>query len=447
MSDKHDPKSPADAPEQEEIDIQSYLIHGRHFTEKWDFRHHIIPPQSSSVTYRLDGTARGAKGFAEYGSGQGSKQEPIYIYDRLDEPTRGMLEDELATVEGGEVAVAFATGMAAVSAALGVLLKSGDQVIAHRALYGCTYSLLQNWYPRLGIDAVFTDLHDPATLEAVITEATRVVYFETPVNPTLEILDIGGLQKVVAKHNLTRAPEDRIRIVVDNTFSTPFCQRPLQLGADLVVHSLTKNIGGFGTDMGGVVIGPAELEGQLLLYRKDFGGALAPKSAWPMLVYGLPTLPLRVKQQMQTAYEVARFLRGQPRVTLVRFPGLEDHPDYALAKRQMRDPSGAFAPANMIYFEVEEDEVDSDGWAATPTRTVQLVDWIAQNAYTITLAVSLGQLRTLIENPGAMTHAALDEAGRKRAGIRPNAVRLSIGIEAAADLIRDLKRAFAQLED
>ncbi|MDF1561605.1 MAG: PLP-dependent transferase [Deltaproteobacteria bacterium] len=438
MTDKKPLPGPPDIPEG--VDVQSFLIHGRHFTEKWDFKHHIIPPQSSSVTYRLDDTQRGAKGFAEYASGEGSKAEPIYIYDRLDEPTRGMLEDELAAVEGGDVAVAFATGMAAISAALGVVLQSGNSVVAHRTLYGCTYSLLTGWYPKLNIEARLVDVRDAAALRGAIDETTRAVYFETPVNPTLELIDIGAVRALVDEINAGRAEEERIWIIVDNTFATPFCQRPIELGSDIIVHSLTKNIGGYGTDMGGVVIAPHALEGQLLLYRKDFGGALAPKSAWPILVYGLPTLPMRLERQMKTAFEVARFLRGHPRVTVLRYPGLEDHPDYQLAKKQMRDPHGNFAPSNMIYFEIAEED------AADPKNTVKAVDWMAKHAYTLTLAVSLGQLRTLIEHPGAMTHAAIDAEGKKKAGIPPNAVRLSIGIEAAADIIRDLEQGLAQIE-
>ncbi len=414
----------------------SFLIHGRHFTEKWDFRHHIIPPQSSSVTYRLDTTERGAQGFRDYASGTAERREPIYIYDRLDEPTRGMLEDELAAIEGGEVCVAFASGMAAISAALGVLLRAGEHVVAHRMLYGCTDSLLRSWYPRLGIGVGRVDLRQPDALREAIRPETRVVYFETPVNPTLELIDIAAVRAVVDEVNAGRVEQERIWIVVDNTFATPYCQRPLSLGADVVVHSLTKNIGGFGTDMGGAVIAPRALEGPLLLYRKDFGGVLAPKSAWPILVYGLPTLPMRLQKQMATAMTVARFLQGHPLVHRVSYPGLEDHPQILLAKRQMRDPEGRFAPGSMIYFETVEDDPDE------PRRCVRLVDWIAREAYTLTLAVSLGQLRTLIENPGAMTHAAVPPEERVAGGIRPNAIRLSIGIEAADDIIADLRAAF-----
>ncbi len=424
----------------EGVTWDSFLIHGRHFTEKWDFRHHIIPPQSSSVTYRLDTTERGAQGFRDYASGEAERREPIYIYDRLDEPTRGMLEDELAAIEGGDVCVAFASGMAAISAALGVLLRAGEHLVAHRMLYGCTDSLLRNWLPRMAVEVDRVDLRDPGALRAAVRPGTRVVYLETPVNPTLELIDIGALREVVDELNATRPEAERIRIVVDNTFATPYCQRPIGLGADLVVHSLTKNIGGFGTDMGGAVIAPRNLEGPLLLYRKDFGGVLAPKSAWPILVYGLPTLPMRLQKQMATAMTVARFLHGHPLVHRVSYPGLEDHPQYLLAKKQMRDPEGRFAPGNMIYFETVEADPER------PSTCVRLVDWIAQEAYTLTLAVSLGQLRTLIENPGAMTHAAVPPEERAAGGIRSNAIRLSIGIESADDIIRDLKAAFEHAE-
>jgi len=420
--------------------METFLIHGRHFTEKWDFRHHIIPPQSSSVTYRLDKTERGAKGFQEYASGNAHKNNPIYIYDRLDEPTRGMLEDELAGAEGGDFCVAFTTGMSAIAAALGVVLNAGDRVVAHKTIYGCTYSLITNWYPKLNISHTFVDLREPKELTAAIDDATRVIYFETPVNPTLELIDIAAVRRVVEKVNAKRGADRKILIVVDNTFATPYCQRPLELGADIVVHSLTKNIGGFGTDMGGCVIGPHAMEGQVLLYRKDFGAALAPKSAWPILVYGLPTLPLRIQKQMETAMEVASFLHGHPKVARVVYPGLENHPQFSLAKKQMRNTQGKFAPGNMIYFETNEKD------ASKPLNNIKVVDWIAKKAYTLTLAVSLGQLRSLIENPGAMTHAAVPESERLKSGISPAGIRLSIGIESAADIIRDLEEGLAQAD-
>ena len=183
---------------------------------------------------------------------------PIYIYDRLDEPTRSMLEENLAYAQGGEICVTFATGMAGISAALGAALRQGQEVVSHRIVYGCTYSLMTNWLPRFGMNVRFADFLKPESLAAEITPATRVLYFETPINPTLELIDIAAIRRVADQANAGREEKDRVLVIVDNTFATPFCQKPLRLGADLVVESLTKGLGGFGTDMGGAVIAAKE---------------------------------------------------------------------------------------------------------------------------------------------------------------------------------------------
>jgi len=215
---------------------------------------------SASATFRLESAQRGALGFLQFAHTVNNEEvevkAPIYIYDRLGEPNKEMLEEHLAYAEQGETAVTFASGMGAISAALGILTKTGDEIIAHKLLYGCTYELLTYWYPRYQIHTKFIDLRDLTNLKKAITPRTRVVYFETPVNPTLELIDIAGVAEIVKEENKKRKQNERIYVVVDNTFATPFCQRPLTLGADFVVHSLTKNIGGFGTDMGGAVIGP-----------------------------------------------------------------------------------------------------------------------------------------------------------------------------------------------
>ncbi|MHC5011969.1 MAG: trans-sulfuration enzyme family protein [Planctomycetota bacterium] len=330
------------------------LIHGRMHSTHWQYDDHIVPPISSSSAYRLESAERGAEGFLEYANPEFNRdqQAPIYIYDRLDEPVRGMLEENLAEAEGGKAAVAFATGMAAISGALGVLSRSGDRVVAHHTLYGCTYSLFTNWYPRLGIQVDLVDMTDPDALERALRPANvMVAYLETPVNPTLDLIDIRAVADAVKAVNKRRNPKRRrIFLVVDNTFATPFAQRPLSHGADVVVHSLTKNVGGFGTDMGGAVICGRQLTPDLLLYRKDFGAPLSPKSAWPVLVNGLPTLPVRAKRQQETALEVARFLEAHPAVDRVVYPGLPSHPQHALARRQMVDRDGNFAPGLLIYF-------------------------------------------------------------------------------------------------
>ncbi|MHC4841616.1 MAG: trans-sulfuration enzyme family protein, partial [Planctomycetota bacterium] len=315
--------------------MSTYLVHGRPFDENWDFSHHIVPPMSASVTYRLDSTQRGCSGFEDFASAAAHKHEPIFIYDRLDEPTRSMLESTLARAENGGCCVAFATGMAAISAALGICLNTGDHAICHQAVYGCTYSLMTTWYSRLGIEVDFVDMRDLEAVKAAVKPNTRVLFTESPVNPNLELIDIKALRKIADEANAERKDDERpCRVIIDNTFATPYGQRPLELGAHIVCHSLTKNIGGFGTDMGGAVIADESLEGELLVWRKDFGGALSSRSAWNIMAYGLPTMPLRVASQAKTAMEVATWLNQHPDVAQVIYPGLPNYPQRQLALEQ-----------------------------------------------------------------------------------------------------------------
>jgi len=410
--------------------IRSRLIHGKAHTARWDFHHHLVPPVSSSATFRLDTTARGARGFQQFAAptSQKGKPDPIYIYDRLDEPTRGMLEDNLAEAEGGETAVTFASGMGAVAAALLVLLRSGDTILVHERIYGCTYSLLTIWLARLGVRTHFLDMTDLDAVERAIRRFDpKVIYFETPVNPTLELIDIAAIRKLRGRK--------KAAIVVDNTFATPFCQRPLSLGADVVVHSLTKSLGGFGTILGGAVIAPKRLEPDLFMVRKDFGAVLSGQSAWSVLVYGLPTLGLRIREQERTAGLVAEMLLDHPRVREVRWPGLDGYRWRDLARRQLQDWDGNFAPGTMIYFLLK-------GRPRESRRACErLIDYMAKSAYSVTLAVSLGQIRTLIEHPASMTHAMIPPAEQKRHGIDPAGIRLSIGLEDPRDIMHDLSEA------
>lgn len=405
--------------------VTTRLVHGPQHSAKWDFSHHVTPPLSSSTTYRLDSTKRGARGFQEFGRlVRDVGEPPVYIYDRLDEPTRSILESELADVEGGEACVTFASGMAAISGALGSVLVHGDEVIAHPTLYGCTHSLFENWYPKLGFGVKRVQLNDLQAVRAAITERTRVIYLESPVNPTLELIDIGALRRLADEVNAKREPERKLLIFIDNTFATPFGQRPLALGADVVLHSLTKNLGGFGTDVGGAVICPKWMLASLLLYRKDFGAILSSKSAWAILVYGLPTLALRIKRQQHTAKKVASWLEKQDCVLRVVYPGLASYPQKELAEKQLVDWDGDLAPGSMIYFELDGERIDAE----------QFVDEIARAAYSVTLAVSLGHTKTLIEVPSSMTHSSYGKPGGA-------AIRLSIGLESPTDIVEDLKSA------
>ena len=424
--------------------METHLIYGKGYTEKWDYSHHLVPPITASATFRLESAERGAQGFVEFAhtveGKEISKQTPIYIYDRLGEPNKDLLEDNLAMAESGGTCVTFASGMGAVSAALGILTAPGDQIISHKTLYGCTYELLTLWYPRYHIDVKFVDLTNLKSLERTITPNTRLVYFETPVNPTLDLIDIEAISNIVEAENKKRKKQNWINVDVDNTFATPFCQRPIELRADFVVHSLTKNIGGFGTDVGGAVIGPLSSRDRLLLYRKDFGGVLSTRNAWDALVYGLPTLSTRVRRQQETAAEVARFLSGHSEIDFVNYPGLEEFKHHGLAKRQMRDFDGNFAPGSMIYFVVKGRNPDD-----SKCRGEKLINYLAKNAYTVTLAVSLGNVRTLIEHPGSMTHAAIPAAEQVKKGIDPGGMRLSIGLEKVDDILRDLQEALRQI--
>ncbi len=421
--------------------IATRMIHGRMISPHWQYQDHIVPPISASTAYRLESAERGAEGFLEFANPEFHRDDhpPIYIYDRLDEPTRGLLEENLCDIEGGEACVTYATGMAGIAAAMGVLLKAGDTLVAHKTLYGCTYSLFTNWFPRFGIRPQLVDLGDPQQLADLLRRDRHVmaVYFETPCNPSLELLDIERIVEVCREVNAKRPPRRRIFVVVDNTFATPFCQRPLELGVDVVVESLTKGIGGFGTDMGGAVVGPRLLEPDLLLYRKDFGGVLSPRSAWPILVYGLPTLALRMKRQMETAQRVAELLEQHPAVERVSYPGLPSHPQHELARRQMVDPDGNFAPGTIIYFVVKGEPEEA------LARGRRFMNLLAERSLPITLAVSLGQIRTLVEHPASMTHAALPVERQLEAGIEPGGIRVSVGLEEPEDLIQDLEEALA----
>lgn len=421
--------------------METHVIYGKDVSNKWDYSHHVTAPISSSTTFRLDSVARGAQGFQQFANTESLGDDaPIFIYDRLGEPNKDMLEENLAYVEKGEMAVTFASGMGAISGVLGVLTKTGNQIITHTTLYGCTISLFNNWYPRYGIDVQPIDLTDLTNFSKTVTEKTRVVYLETPANPNLDIIDITELRRLVDEINKERKDEYHIKIIADNTFATPYCQRPIELGADFTVHSLTKGIGGFGTDMGGAVIGQKKYRDMILLYRKDFGGVLNTKSAWSILTYGLPTLPLRQKQQIKSAMRIAEFLEAHPKIYFVNYPGLASYKYHELAKKQMIDFNGNFAPGSMIYFTLKGDSPED-----RKQMGARFMDFVADHAYTMTLAVSLGHTRTLVEHPASMTHSVVPPEKLEERGIDAGGVRIAVGLENTEDILLDLDEALKQL--
>lgn len=413
---------------------RSRSIHGEFSTKAWEFSHHLVPPMTASTTFRLQSLKRGAKGFSTFGSKRSSKK-PIWIYDRLEEPTTLMLEEVLADLEGGECAVTFGSGMGAIASTLMALLQGGRKIVAHRTLYGCTDSLITGWLPKFGINHAQIDINSDALEVELADPATRVVYFESVSNPSLELIDLTRVVKLVRKANRGRKKGDHILTVVDNTFATPWSLRPLEWGIDFTIQSLTKNISGFGTEMGGAVITRSEFESLLKMARKDFGAIIHPSSAWHILVFGASTQSLRFEQQQRTAGAIAAFLEKHPKIESVVYPGLKSHPQYKLARRMLRSPEGEFCPGLMISFRLKGDL----------RKCERFIDDIARNSYTITLAVSLGLTKTLIEVPGYMTHSAIPENRRDESGIDPRLIRLSVGLENRKDLIEDLTTALAKI--
>ncbi len=425
--------SSSKAPRKTTASGRTQMIHGKPATHAWEFSRHLVPPITAATTFRLDSLERGAQGFLSFGADD--TVEPILIYDRLDEPNTMMLEESLALMHNTDVAVSFASGMGAISSAILSVAKAGHKVLAHRTLYGCTYSLLNDWLPRFGIENTFIDVNSAEHRQLLEDPKVRILYFETVTNPILELADLPKIMSDVRKANKKRKADDQILVIVDNTFATPWGLRPADYGVDMVVESLTKNISGFGTEMGGAVMTSKKFCKALKLARKDFGAILNPRGAWQILVHGIPTLAVRYGQQQATAMKVAKFLEKHPKVERVIYPGLQSHPQAALAKKMLRTPEGDFAPGTMISFALKGDM----------RKCQKFVDHVAKNAYSVTLAVSLGVVKTLIEVPGFMTHSAIPSEKQSSSGIDAKAIRLSLGLEGADDIIADLAAGLAKV--
>ncbi len=391
---------------------------------------------TASTTFRLKSLKRGADGFQLFANPKRfedslKNNEPIWIYDRLEEPTSKMLEEQLAKMENGETAVSFSSGMGAISACFLAFLKSGDKIISHNTLYGCTYSLITSWLPRYGIENKLININE-LTAKDLTDKNTKAIFFESVSNPSLELIDLDRICKLVRAENKNRSTENKLKVIVDNTFATPWGLRPLEHGADLVIQSLTKNIAGFGTEMGGAVITAKKNLSALLLIRKDFGAIMHPHSAWNIMVYGIPSQILRFEAQQRNALKVAQFLESNPKVEKVVYPGLKSFPQYKLAQALLKSPTDEFAPGQMLTFILK----------GSTQKTEKFINHVAQNSYAITLAVSLGLIKTLIEVPGLMTHAAVPKEKQAKSGIPEKLIRMSIGIEDHSDIIDDLKQAF-----
>lgn len=413
--------------------IKTFNIHGSEKTQSWEFSNHLVPPMTASTTFRLQSLKRGADGFQLFGDPKNLDQ-PIWIYDRLEEPSSKMLEEQLAKMECGEVAISFSSGMGAISASFLAFLKAGDELISHKTLYGCSYSLITSWLPRFGINNKLVSMNE-ITADDLKNPNLKMIYFESVCNPSLEIIDIPRICKLVKEENNSRIIENRIKIVVDNTFATPWGLRPLEHGVDLVIQSLTKNIAGFGTEMGGAIITSKKYQSSILLIRKDIGAIMHPHSAWNIMVYGIPSQVLRFEAQQKNALKISEYLQSKDQVEMILYPGLKTFPQYKLAKKMLRSPNQDFCPGTMLSFTLK----------GSNAKTEKFINHIAKNSYSITLAVSLGLIKTLIEVPGLMTHAAVPKDQQETSGIPAKLIRLSVGLEDVEDIIGDLETAFSKI--
>ncbi len=340
-------------------------------------------------------------------------EEPGFIYSRYANPTVDMFEKRMCALEGAEDARATASGMAAVSAALLCSVKAGDHVVAARALFGSCRWVVETLMPKYGIEATLVDGKDIANWEAAVRPNTKLFFLESPTNPTLELVDIAAVAKLA---NVCGA-----RLIVDNVFATPLQQKPLELGAHVVVYSATKHIDGQGRCLGGVILSDAEwIKENLHDYFRHTGPSLSPFNAWTLLK-GLETLPLRVRQQTESAGKIADFLAEQPEISKVIYPGRTDFPQAELARRQMKGGS------TLVCFEMK-----GSRQAAFAFENALKIIRISNN---------LGDAKSLITHPATTTHKNLTEDARLELGINPGTVRLSVGLEDADDLIEDIEAA------
>lgn len=383
--------------------------------------HHGYDPMSAegALTPPLHLTSTFAFETAEDGGARFAGEAPGHIYTRISNPTTELLEQRMASLEGGESAVAMASGMGAITSVLWSFLRGGDELITDKTLYGCTFSFFQHGLSRFGITVTHVDLTNPLALETAISDKTKVVYFETPANPNMRLVDIAAISAIAKRHGA--------KTVVDNTYATPVQTRPLEHGADIVVHSATKYLGGHGDLIAGVAIGSAEdmTEVRMVGVKDMTGAVLAPFNAM-LIMRGLKTLELRVERHAQSAMQVASMLEAHPSIARVHYPGLASFEQHDLAKRQMDGFGG------MIAFELK------GGYGAGIAMMNRLT--------LIRRAVSLGDAETLIQHPASMTHSTYSREEREAHGISEGLVRISVGLEQVEDILEDLHQALGTNE-
>ncbi len=363
----------------------------------------LNPPVFLTSTFAFDSSETGTARFAG--------TEPGYIYSRVGNPTVSVLEERLAVLEEGEAALATSSGMGAITAIIWTLLKAGDEIVADKTLYGCTFALLRHQLERFGIVTRFADLTQPAELRGAITGNTRLVFTETPSNPNMRVIDIAAIAEICRNAG--------VLLAVDNTYCTPYLQRPITLGADIVLHSATKYLGGHGDLLAGAIVARREhIEQFRYTGVKELNGACISAFDAFLVLRGLKTLSLRMDRHCETSLKLARDLEAHPAVESVYYPGLDSHPQRALAGRQMSGFGG------MIAIELK---------GGLPAGRAFM------NAVRLaTRAVSLGDAETLVQHPASMTHATYSPEERSRHGFTDGLIRLSVGLEDYDDIRADL---------
>jgi methionine-gamma-lyase len=388
------------------IGFNSKLIHGGEFHDAYGSA--TVPIYQTS-TFKFDSAEHGAACFAGESDG--------YIYTRISNPTIHALETLLAELENGFGGIATSSGMGAVNTVYGALLSQGDHVVCSAAVYGPSRIVLETYYKKFGIDASFVDTADLEAVRKAIRPETKLLYIETPSNPTMVITDLKACCELAQSHN--------ILVAVDNTFCSPYLQRPLDFGVDIVLHSLTKFINGHADIIGGIVVAKDEnIYKKLRSVMVTLGFNMDPHQAY-LVIRGVKTLSLRIDRAQESAEKIALYLEKHPKVAWVRYPGLASHPQHELAKRQM-DGFGS-----MLSFELK--------------GGVEAGRILMNSVQMAILAVSLGGVETLIQHPASMTHSKVSAEGKEKAGITDGLVRYSVGIEDVADLIADLEQALEKI--
>lgn len=334
------------------------------------------------------------------------------IYSRFTNPNTSEFVDKICKMEGAEAGYAFATGMSAVFSTFAALLKSGDHIVSARSIFGSTHSLFTKYLPKWQITTSYFNSNEPETIESFITPNTKILYAESPTNPAIDVIDLEILGNIAKKHNLI--------LIIDNCFATPYLQQPIKFGAHLVIHSATKLIDGQGRVLGGVTVGNANLIREIYLFSRNTGPALSPFNAW-MLSKSLETLAVRVDKHCENAMKVAEFLENHPQVNWVKYPFMKSHPQYEVAKKQMK------LGGNIVAFEVK-------GGIEAGRKFLNAIKMCS-------LSANLGDTRTIVTHPASTTHHSLAEADRLIVNITDGLVRISVGLEHVDDIIQDLQQA------